>query len=78
MSRFSDDIHTWSREEDAPPPVFVNSLLRRVGLTSRTPRAEQELAISKWLETHSALPVLRDDLHRKGFGNLLAEHKITA
>lgn len=76
MSRFNDDIHSWSADEDGPPPVFVNSLLSELHKFD-APRSEQESAISSWLQTHEPVPVLRDDLIRRGYGHLV-EHRATA
>lgn len=70
MSRFTDNVVSWTEGESGPPIIFVSSLLMELGVTNSA-RGEQETAIASWLAAHDPTDLLVQDLQTKGFGHLL-------
>lgn len=68
--RLWDDRVFVADDDKTPPPVFVNTLLSRLGLLD-APRDEQASGIATWLQSNQPSKTLIISLERQGFGDLL-------
>ena len=64
--RFAADPGQFYREREAMPVTTARALLRHLGVVDQD-RALQQKAVNRWLQTHSASPILIESLELGGF-----------